>query len=90
MKRAELEPLGCDELIAIILHLQAELETLPHRIAYLETPLSPPPISWNSSQPPSQDQKANCPPGLEPYRQVGACLDVLDHRVLPPRAAYEL
>jgi transposase len=61
MNRAELEHLSRDDLITIILHLQAEVATLRQRIEHLETPPPPPPTSRNSSQPPSQDQKANRP-----------------------------
>jgi hypothetical protein len=66
MNRAELEQLSHDELIDLILHLQTEMEALQHevetlrrRIEHLETPPPPSPTSQNSSQPPSQDQKAN-------------------------------
>jgi hypothetical protein len=51
MNRAELEQLSRDELITIILHLQAEVETLRQRIEHLEAPPPPPPTSQNSSQP---------------------------------------
>jgi transposase len=58
MGKTELEALSKEELIQLILTLQAEIEALKLKF---EKNQKPPTSSKNSSQPPSRDQKGNLP-----------------------------
>jgi transposase len=60
MGKTELEALSKEELIQLILTLQAEIEALKLKF---EKNQKPPTSSKNSSQPPSRDQKGNLPAG---------------------------
>jgi hypothetical protein len=65
-----LNQLSREELLAFVLVLIDDVQTLRAEVDRLE---SPPPTSHNSSQPPSQDWKANTPEtGEAAGRETGA------------------
>jgi transposase len=65
MSKNELDALTKEELIQLILALQADYEALKLKF---EKNQKPPTSSKNSSQPPSRDQKGNLPPGRRRHR----------------------
>jgi hypothetical protein len=65
MGKTELESLTKEELIQLILILQAELEALKLKF---EKNQKPPTSSKNSSQPPSRDQKGSLPGSRRRHR----------------------
>ena len=65
MGKDNLERLTKEELIQLILTLQAELEALKMKF---DKNQKPPTSSRNSSQPPSRDQKGNLPAGRRKHR----------------------
>jgi transposase len=65
MSKTELEALSKEELIQLILMLQAEIEALKLKF---EKNQKPPTTSKNSSQPPSRDQKGNLPTSRRRHR----------------------
>ncbi|MFZ2098567.1 MAG: hypothetical protein WAV05_18195, partial [Anaerolineales bacterium] len=65
MNKTELEALSKEELIQLILMLQAEIEALKLKF---EKNQKPPTSSKNSSQPPSRDQKGNLPTSRRRHR----------------------
>jgi transposase len=65
MSKNELDALTKEELIQLILALQADYEALKLKF---EKNQKPPTSSKTSSQPPSRDQKGNLPPGRRRHR----------------------
>jgi transposase len=63
--KTEIEALSKEELIQLILVLQAEIEALKLKF---EKNQKPPTSSKNSSQPPSRDQKGNLPASRQRHR----------------------